>query len=44
MSVTRDLKSIYQSITEDAAKQELDLFSGKWDGKHPEIGRYWRAN
>ena len=42
--VTRDLKSIYQSVTEDEAKRELDHFSSKWDDKYPQIGRSWRAN
>ena len=42
--VTRDLKSIYQSITEDEAKLELEHFSDKWDEKYPQISRSWRAN
>jgi len=42
--VTRDLKSIYQSVTEDEAKRELDDFTSKWDDKYPQIGRSWRAN
>jgi len=42
--VTRDLKSIYQSVTEDEAKLELDHFSEKWDEKYPQISRSWRAN
>jgi transposase-like protein len=43
-AVTRDLKSIYQSVTEDEAKLELDHFSDKWDDKYPQIIRSWRAN
>ncbi len=42
--VTADLKSIYQSITEDEAKLELDHFCEKWDDKYPQISRSWRAN
>ncbi len=42
--VTRDLKAIYQSVTEDEAKLELDNFSDKWDEKYPQISRSWRAN
>jgi len=42
--VTRDLKAIYQSATEDEAKLELDNFSDKWDEKYPQISRSWRAN
>lgn len=43
-AVTRDLKSIYQSVKEDEAKLELDNFSEKWDDKYPQISRSWRAN
>ena len=42
--VRRDLKAIYQSATEDEAKLELDNFTDKWDEKHPQISRSWRAN
>lgn len=43
-AVTRDLKSIYQSVTEDEARSELESFSEKWDDKYPQISRSWRAN
>jgi len=43
-AVTSDLKSIYQSVTEDEALLELDRFSEKWDDKYPQISRSWRAN
>jgi len=43
-AVTKDLKSIYQSATEDEAKLELDRFSEKWDDKYPQISRSWRAH
>jgi len=43
-AVTSDLKSIYQSVTEDEALLELDRFSEKWDDKYPQINRSWRAN
>lgn len=42
--VTTDLKSIYQSVTEDEAKLELGHFSEKWDDKYPQISRSWRTN
>jgi len=42
--VTGDLKAIYQSVTEDEARLELDRFSEKWDDKYPQISRSWRAN
>jgi transposase-like protein len=43
-AVTRDLKLIYQSVTEDEAKLELESFSDKWGDKYPQIIRSWRAN
>jgi len=43
-AVTRDLKLIYQSVTEDEAKLELERFSEKWNDKYPQISRSWRAN
>jgi transposase-like protein len=42
--VTRDLKLIYQSNTEDEAKLELERFSEKWDEKYPHISRSWNAH
>ena len=43
-AVTSDLKSIYQSITEQEASLELDRFADKWDEKYPQISKSWRAN
>ena len=43
-AVTADLKSIYQSITEQEASLELDRFTEKWDEKYPQISKSWRAN
>lgn len=43
-AVTRDLKLIYQSVTEDEAKLELESFSDKWGDKYPQIIRSWRAH
>ena len=43
-AVTRDLKSIYQSVTVDEAKLELDRFTEEWDDKYPQISRSWHAN
>ena len=40
-SVTKDLKSIYRSATEDEARQALANFSEKWDSKYPQISRSW---
>jgi len=43
-AVTADLKSIYQSITEQEASLELDRFTEKWDEKYPQISKSWRSN
>ena len=43
-AVTKDLKLIYQSITEEEALQALDEFSTRWDEKYPQISRSWRAH
>ncbi|WP_281557944.1 IS256 family transposase [Thalassomonas sp. RHCl1] len=43
-TVTTDLKKIYQSVTEEEALLELELFSEKWDEKYPQISRSWRAH
>ncbi len=43
-AVTADLKRIYQSITEQEARLELDRFCEKWDEKYPLIGKSWHSN
>jgi putative transposase len=43
-SVTKDLKSIYRSATEDEARQALVIFSEKWDAKYPQISRSWNSH
>ncbi|AXF77326.1 IS256 family transposase [Erwinia tracheiphila] len=43
-AVTRDLKAICQAPTEEAALQALDVFSGTWDSRYPQISRRWQAN
>ena len=35
-AVTSDLKSIYQSATEDEAQLELERFSATWDSQYPQ--------
>ncbi|WP_145509125.1 IS256 family transposase [Yersinia alsatica] len=42
--VTRDLKAVYQSATEEAALQSLAAFSQSWDDKYPQISKSWRAH
>jgi len=43
-AVTADLKRIYQSATEEEARQELSLFSERWDSKYPQISRSWETH
>ena len=43
-NVTKDLKSIYRSATEDEARQALVIFSEKWDSKYPQISRSWNSH
>lgn len=40
--VTRDLKQIYQSATEEEALLALDEFAERWDDKYPQISKSWR--
>ncbi|MGX9463644.1 IS256 family transposase, partial [Shewanella sp. A14] len=40
-AVTADLKSIYQSATEEEALLELDRFSDTWDEQSPQISKSW---
>lgn len=42
--VAGDLRKIYQSPTLESAEQELKVFRGKWDEKHPIIGEQWTRN
>ena len=41
-AVTADLKRIYQSATEDEARQELDRFAAIWEAQYPKIAQSWR--
>jgi len=43
-AVTKDLKQIYQSMTEQEASLELERFAEKWDEKYPQISRSWQKN
>jgi len=43
-AVTKDLKAIYRSITEDEALQALEEFAERWDEKYPQISRSWKAH
>lgn len=43
-AVTADLKQIYQSATEEEARQALEQFADRWDEKYPQISRSWRTH
>ena len=43
-AVTKDLKAIYQSATEEDALLSLDKFAERWDDKYPQISKSWRAH
>ena len=43
-AVTKDLKSIYHSATEDEALRSLAAFAEKWDEKYPLISQSWTAH
>ena len=43
-AVTKDLKSIYRSATEDEARQALVSFADQWDSKYPQISRSWNTH
>lgn len=43
-AISKDLKRIYQSVTEEEALQALEEFSDRWDEKYPQISRTWRAH
>jgi transposase-like protein len=41
-AVSGDLKKIYHAASEEAAREALEEFAGKWDSKYPPISRKWR--
>ncbi len=43
-AITKDLKAIYQSATEDEALHCLDQFAERWNDKYPQISKSWRAH
>lgn len=42
--VVADLKTIYQSPTEEQGKSALVEFEQKWDNRYPMISKTWRSN
>jgi len=43
-AIAADLKSIYQSATEEDALHSLEHFAERWDDKYPQISKSWRAH
>lgn len=43
-AVAADLKPIYRATTGEEARQQLEAFEKKWDGRYPSIGQIWRRN
>ena len=43
-AVTADLKTIYQSVTEEQTLNSLHDFETRWDDKYPKISRSWRTH
>ena len=41
-AVTKDLKQIYQSATEEEALLALEQFAERWDKQYPQISKSWR--
>ena len=42
--IAQDLKKIYTSVSEEAARSELDEFENKWGKKFPNIPKSWKKN
>jgi putative transposase len=43
-AVAQDLKTIYRAETAEAAEQELNTFSKKWDARYPTISSLWKRH
>lgn len=43
-AITADLKTIYQSATEEQALLALDQLAERWDDKYPQISKSWRTH
>lgn len=42
--VASDLKQIYQSVSEEEARLELEQFAKKWDNRYPQISKSWHQH
>jgi len=42
--VAKDLKLIYNSVNEEEAQKQFDLFRQKWDEKYPKISKSWETH
>lgn len=43
-AVVADLKGVYQAASEELARDNLEIFIRKWDGRYPTISKSWQAN
>ncbi len=43
-AVARDLRTLYEAPTLEAAEQALEAFAETWDARFPMISRKWRTN
>jgi putative transposase len=43
-ALASDLKSVYHASSEDEARENLEAFARKWDGRYPTISKSWQAN
>jgi len=42
--VAKDLKLIYNSVSEEEAQKQFDFFRQKWDKKYPKISKSWETH
>lgn len=43
-ALASDLKTVYHASSEDEARENLEAFARKWDGRYPTISKSWQAN
>jgi putative transposase len=43
-AVAGDLQPIYRAATGEEARQQLESFAAKWDGRYPSNSQIWRRN
>lgn len=43
-NLAKDLRVVYTSINKENAREELDKFGAKWNGKYPHVSKIWNNN